>query len=100
MRPLFRVLACLAFASLSGAASAQSSGATPAKPAPVVQPVPAGMTCPGDKLVWVTPRSHVYRFEGEHLFGATKNGRYMCQHDADKAGDHALKVGKKAAAHS
>ena len=51
------------------------------------QSPPPGMTCPGDKIVWVNMRSHVYHFEGERYFGNTARGKFMCEHDADKAGD-------------
>lgn len=53
---------------------------------PVRRP-PAGLTCPGDKLVWVNTRSHVYHFEGERYFGSTKEGKFICERDADKEGD-------------
>jgi len=29
---------------------------------------PAGMTCQGDRIVWVNIPSHIYHFEGETLF--------------------------------
>ena len=45
------------------------------------------MTCPGDKVVWVNTRSHIYHFQGERYFGSTKSGRFMCERDADKQGD-------------
>jgi hypothetical protein len=48
---------------------------------------PPGMTCQGDKLVWVNTRSHIYHFQGERYFGSTKEGKFMCEHDADKEGD-------------
>jgi hypothetical protein len=48
---------------------------------------PAGMTCPGDKLVWVNTRSHVYHFQGERYFGSTKEGKFICERAADKEGD-------------
>jgi hypothetical protein len=48
---------------------------------------PAGMTCPGDRLVWVNTRSGVYHFEGEHYFGSTKRGKFICERDADGEGD-------------
>jgi hypothetical protein len=53
---------------------------------PVHQP-PASMTCPGDKLVWVNTHSHVYHFKGERYFGSTKEGKFICERDADKEGD-------------
>jgi hypothetical protein len=49
--------------------------------------VPRGMTCPGDKLVWVNTHSHIYHFEGERYFGSTKEGKFMCERDADREGD-------------
>jgi hypothetical protein len=48
---------------------------------------PSGMTCPGDKLVWVNTRSHIYHFQGERYFGSTKEGKFICERDADKEGD-------------
>jgi hypothetical protein len=48
---------------------------------------PASMTCPGDKVVWVNTRSHIYHFQGERYFGSTKKGKFMCERAADKEGD-------------
>jgi hypothetical protein len=48
---------------------------------------PPGMTCQGDKLVWVNTRSHIYHFQGERYFGSTKQGKFLCERDADKEGD-------------
>jgi hypothetical protein len=48
---------------------------------------PPGMTCPGDKLVWVNTRSHIYHFQGERYFGSTKEGKFICEREADKEGD-------------
>jgi hypothetical protein len=45
------------------------------------------MACPGDKLVWVNTRSHVYHFQGERYFGSTQAGKFMCEHSADQEGD-------------
>jgi hypothetical protein len=58
-----------------------------------VQKPPAGMTCAGDKLVWVNTRSHVYHFQGERYFGSTKQGKFMCAHDADREGDRPTRSG-------
>jgi len=69
-------LVLLALLELS-AAYAQTPSHTP----------PTGMTCPGDKLVWVNTRSHVYHFQGERYFGSTKKGKFLCEHAADKEGD-------------
>jgi len=61
--------------------------ATPALAQTKTHAPPAGMSCPGDKLVWVNTRSGVYHFQGERYFGSTKNGKFMCEREADKEGD-------------
>ena len=55
---------------------------------------PASLTCPGDKIVWVNTRSHVYHFQGERFFGSTKYGKFTCEHDAQKAGDRPTRNGQ------
>ena len=55
---------------------------------------PAGMTCSGDKIVWVNTRSHVYHFQGERYFGSTKSGKFMCEHAAQKEGDRPTRNGQ------
>ncbi len=53
-----------------------------------------GITCPGDKLVWVNTRSHIYHFQGERYFGSTKYGKFMCEHAADRQGDRPTRNGQ------
>ena len=48
---------------------------------------PPGLRCPGDKVVWINTRSGIYHFQGERWFGSTKEGKFLCEHDADKEGD-------------
>lgn len=55
---------------------------------------PPGMTCPGDKLVWVNTRSHIYHFQGERYFGSTQVGKFICERDADKEGDRPTRNGQ------
>ncbi len=55
---------------------------------------PVGMKCPGDKMVWVNTRSHIYHFQGERYFGSTQEGKFMCEHDADKEGDRPTRNGQ------
>jgi hypothetical protein len=43
---------------------------------------PAGMSCPGDRLVWVNTPSGVYYFKGQRYFGCTKTGKFQCESDA------------------
>ena len=43
---------------------------------------PAGMSCPGDRLVWCNTPSHIYHFKGESYFGCTRTGEFLCEQDA------------------
>ncbi len=61
---------------------------------PTIHEPPAGLKCSGDKMVWVNTRSHIYHFQGERYFGATKYGKFMCEHDADKEGDRPTRNGQ------
>jgi hypothetical protein len=56
--------------------------------------------CPSDTVVWVNTKSHVYHYAGTRSYGTTKKGAYMCEADANAAGDRASKsrIGKKAEA--
>jgi hypothetical protein len=40
---------------------------------------PAGMSCPGDRLVWCNTPSLIYHFQGERYFGCTRIG---CEQEA------------------
>ena len=71
------IVAVVRTASLVQPAEAQTPNHTP----------PPGMTCPGDKLVWVNTRSGIYHFQGERYFGSTKQGKFICERKADKEGD-------------
>jgi hypothetical protein len=45
--------------------------------------------CPTDTVVWLNLPTGVYHFKGERWYGNTKSGAYVCQKEADKAGDRA-----------
>jgi hypothetical protein len=47
--------------------------------------------CPTDTVVWVNTKSHIYHYAGTRGYGTTKQGAYMCQADANAAGDRASK---------
>jgi glucan-binding YG repeat protein len=47
--------------------------------------------CPADKVVWVNTKSHIYHYAGTRSYGTTKQGAYMCEADANAAGDRATK---------
>jgi hypothetical protein len=77
----------------------------PAAPAPApanYAPAPSGAggsasaqqaqyRCPGATVVWVNEKSHIYHFPGTHDYGNTKRGAYMCEADAQAAGNRAAK---------
>ena len=56
--------------------------------------IPAGMTCPGDQVVWVNTRSGVYHYQGERYFGSTQEGKFICERDAKREGDRATRNGQ------
>ena len=45
--------------------------------------------CPSGTVVWVNTKSRVYHFAGTSNYGNTKHGAYMCEQDAQAAGDRA-----------
>ena len=45
--------------------------------------------CPSGTIVWVNTKSRVYHFAGTSNYGNTKHGAYMCEQDAQAAGDRA-----------
>jgi hypothetical protein len=47
--------------------------------------------CPADNVVWVNSETRVYHSAGTRYYGATKRGAYMCEADANAAGDRASK---------
>ena len=50
--------------------------------------------CPADTVVWVNLPSGIYHFKGERWYGNTKSGAYVCQREADRAGDRATRNGQ------
>ncbi len=98
-----------AAAPASAPAAAPASTAAPAPaPAPMrraARPTGAGefsteaeakARCPSDTVVWVNTKSHIYHYAGTRSYGTTKRGAYMCEADANAAGDRASKsrIGK------
>lgn len=66
--------------------NATNSGAPASKPAAAQKPAPPANT---SGMVWVNTDSGVYHKPGTRWYGRTKQGKYMTEADAMKAGYHA-----------
>ena len=53
------------------------------------QPIPSGLGCPADEIVWVNTSKHVYHYANDQYYGRTKHGTYMCERDAQREHDRA-----------
>jgi hypothetical protein len=49
--------------------------------------------CPADKVVWLNLNNNVYFESDSRWYGHTKRGAYVCEKEADAAGDHETSVG-------
>jgi DNA uptake protein ComE-like DNA-binding protein len=72
-------------------APAPAASAPPAAPPPAAKSAPQAQPSPGSGMVWVNLDSGVYHREGTRYYGKTKNGKYMSEADALKAGYRAAK---------
>ena len=70
----------------SSPASAPAPTPAAAAPAPSAKSSPQVQGSPGSGMVWVNTDSGVYHKEGTRYYGKTKNGKYMSEADAVKAG--------------
>jgi hypothetical protein len=41
--------------------------------------------CPDDLIVWLDLPTRTYHYRGQHWYGSTKNGAYVCRNEAKKA---------------
>ncbi|GGH11348.1 hypothetical protein [Silvibacterium dinghuense] len=85
-----------ASAATTPAASTPSTGNTLAdthtiSTAPSDKPQAATAQAPQKGMVWVNTASGVYHREGTKYYGKTKQGKYMSEADAQKAGYHVAK---------
>ena len=77
--------------------------ATPKPKAPAAPAAPAAAKAvkqvqppaAGSGMVWVNPESKIYHKEGSQWYGKTKQGSYMTEAEAIKAGYRASKQGGK-----
>ncbi len=81
--------AAAAPAAAGAGAPATHSTASKAAPAADVAARPA----PAKGMVWVNTATKVYHYEGDQWYGKTKEGKYMTEQDAIKAGYRASKEG-------
>lgn len=97
-------VASLVAISIAISASAQSPSANPNE-TPAFGNDPAhrhkayakttyGISCPGDRVVWVNTKSGVYHLEGERWFGRTSEGAYECEKGAIAEGDRETRNGQ------
>jgi hypothetical protein len=47
-----------------------------------------------DLVVWLNIPTGIYHLPGMRWYGATKNGAYVCEKEADKAGDRETRNGQ------
>jgi hypothetical protein len=73
----------------AAAPKATTSKAAKTPPQPAATPAPGG----GPGMVWVNLDTKVYHQQGDRWYGTTRNGKYMTEADAVKAGYHAAKEG-------
>jgi hypothetical protein len=71
----------------TAAASPAPAKGTTAPATTKATPVPGG----GPGMVWVSTDSHIYHKQGSRFYGKTKNGKYMSEADAIKAGNRAAR---------
>jgi hypothetical protein len=50
--------------------------------------------CPSDIVVWLNLPTGIYHFQGQRWYGNTNSGAYVCQSEADRAGDRATRNGQ------
>jgi DNA uptake protein ComE-like DNA-binding protein len=70
----------------SSAAAPAPTPAASATPTASARTPPPALSPPGNGNVWVNTDSGVYHKEGTRYYGKTKNGKYMSEADAVKAG--------------
>ncbi len=57
-------------------------------------PSVAHQHCPHDNVVWLNTATGIYHFDGERWYGRTKHGAFVCQREANAAGDRPTRNGQ------
>jgi len=78
-----------------GSPEAAPSGAMQPQAGTPAQPIPSGLNCPADEIVWVNTSKHVYHYANDQYYGRTKHGTYMCERDAEREHDRAAGAKKR-----
>jgi hypothetical protein len=50
--------------------------------------------CPQDVIVWLNLPTGIYHFKCQRWYGRTKSGAFVCEKEADQAGDRATRNGQ------
>lgn len=50
--------------------------------------------CPSDTVVWLNLPTGIYHFSGQRWYGNTRAGAFVCQKEADAAGDRPTRNGQ------
>jgi len=82
-------------AAAATASTVQSKGATAAGTTGATEAATQAQVPPVKGMVWVNTSTGVYHYEGDEWYGKTKQGKFMTEADAIKAGFRASKSGPK-----
>jgi hypothetical protein len=50
--------------------------------------------CPSDTVVWLNLPTGIYHLQGERWYGRTQHGAFVCEREADQAGDRETRNGQ------
>jgi len=79
----------------TGAKTTDKTADNSTKPAKPARTLPPAQTPPQKGMVWVNKDTKIYHVEGDRYYGRTKNGEWMTEEDAKKAGCRPVKTKQK-----